>query len=196
MKELDKFKEAWKQVEPSKEEEKAFTPTPLVGKNYYKNIAKIALPQIPITALYGLGIVFFISFQHLLPHSNQQLLANLGIVLLLITVGLSWYSLYQFYKVGKMTTSPAATLVAFQKSNHSFQQLRKVILALQILLFAIAVAIVPLVYSEELTSSQMGISFAVGCLLVLFFAYKMKQYYNRQLEKNEALLRQLGPIHY
>ena len=66
------------------------------------------------------------------------------------------------------------------------------ILALQILLFAIAVAIVPLVYSEKLTASQMGSSFAVGYLLVLFFAYKMKQYYNRQLEKNEALLVQLG----
>lgn len=195
MKELDKFKEAWKQVAPSEEEEKAFAPSPLAplaSKSYYKTVVKIALPQIPITLLYGLGIVFFISFQHILPTATQQLLANVSIVLLVITLGLSWYSIYQFYKVGKMTASPAATLQAFQKSNHSFQQLRRIILALQILLFALAVALVPLVYSEELTRQQIGISFAVGCLLVLAFAYKMKQYYHRQLERNEALLRQLG----
>lgn len=189
---LEQFKESWKDVQPAEaEQQRLLTPLTLRQSGYTKNILKIALPEVLFGLLYAFGACFLVVFWSRLAEAAHQWLALGGAVLLVVMMGLSGYSLYRLYQVGTMTLAPAQTLAAFQASSRVFERLRAVLLALQLLVLGIAVVVVPLIYTEQLTNQQRLIGWSLGFVLVGVLGWQLKGYYDRQLQRNKALLQAL-----
>jgi len=192
--ELDQFKKEWEKVEPSKKDDSIFNKQKLqklTHRKFTTNILKIAIPKILLSLLCIYGIVFFIYFQDLLDNGFQLFLANLGIVLFIVMPILSLYSIYQFYKIGKVTVAPAETLKEFKRQSIRFNKMQYLLLGINILLFSVCVVVVPLVYSENLSNKQLAITFTIGFILVYWVSRKLRNYYQNQIRKNEELLRSL-----
>lgn len=188
---LDDFKQNWKKVTIANSDTPLIHPEQLkkiTRMKYRKQINKILFPELLIAAFCAFGAFFFTCFYTSFQTTFTQVLALVAIALLLMVPSWSLYHIFRFRQMGQLTLSYTDSLQLFQQQSRLYHRIQPVLAAAYVLLLSMAIVLVPKVYTEELSHSQMAISFAVGSLVLLLCLYKIWQYYKRQMEHTEALL--------
>jgi hypothetical protein len=183
---IDKLKETWKMSAVANSGDDLLDEVKLkhiMRKRYNALFFRIALMELLVAAGYLFLMFFLIVFFHFFQKLWLQIFGITAIVLLLIIPTLSLRAFFRYYRSGKPTQAVGDTLAEVRRSGQVFMKTQYMLLALNILLVADLVVLVPLVYSENLSFVQMMISISVLIGIVCVVSLLLWRYYKKRIKK-------------
>lgn len=192
---LDNIKNKWNKISEFSEDNLPIDKEQLqkiTRKNYSNSITKIALSEIIFSSVHLYLLVFFVCFNQYFETTIQQFLCYSAIGLAIVLPVLSLSNIYMFYKTGTLLDSYRDTLKQFKQQCERFKKLQYTIILLNILLLLICVILIPKVYSENLSNTQMTIAFIITCLLTVWLLFRIWKFYKKQIKRAEELLKNLN----
>jgi hypothetical protein len=191
---LDKLKATWKKRSSAKPEDDSLDEARLkkiMGKRYNYLFLKILLPELMVAAGYLFLIVFLVVFFHFFGEFWLQVLAVLAIGLLIAIPTLSLAAFFRYYQSGKPTMAVNDTLADLQKYGQFFLRTQYLLIVLNLCLMADLIALVPLVYSENLSTQQIITSIAVGACVVLLLSSLLWSYHKKKIRQIKEFARNI-----
>lgn len=185
---LDQYKEKWNKEFNENNPINLNQLTQDVSKKFNSNILKLAFPEILIAGLSVFCALFLVAFFYHFNSVTHKLFAILAIILLTLIPAFNLRNIYKFYKIGQLSLPIDDTINSFSEQSTLFIKSQTYVQTLQIFSMALLIVLIPLVYSEELSNSQLAIAFIVGFILLLILSHFIKRIHKRHLLKNKMLL--------
>jgi cation transport ATPase len=190
---IDKLKTRWKKSSSPKLEDSSLdeaTLKDIMGKRYNYLFLKILIPELMLAAVYLFLLVFLVVFFHFFSTFWLQVLAVLAISLLIGIPVLSLTAFFRYYHSGKPTMAVGKALAELQKYGQFFLRTQYLLRVLHLFLMADLIALVPLVYSENLSTEQILVSLSVGAFVVLLLSTLIWRYHKKKIKRiNEFVSR-------
>jgi glucan phosphoethanolaminetransferase (alkaline phosphatase superfamily) len=191
---IDHLKKSWKKRSSAISEDSSLdeaTLKSIMGRQYKNLFLQILIPELMITAAYGFLILFLVVFFRFFNEFWLQGLAILAIGLLVAIPALSLTTFYRYYNSGKPTMAVKNTLAESKKYGQLFLRTQYNLLLLNLFLLADLIALVPLVYSEHLSTKQQVITIVIGSSLVLLISSFLWKYYKKKINRINAFISQI-----
>jgi membrane protein YdbS with pleckstrin-like domain len=182
--EMDNLKDQWNNIRPGKADEQVLQEDNLrkiMAKKHNRMLLKIVIPEILIAGGYLFLVVFMLVFFAFFQGPWLFSLALAAIVLLLAIPAISLGSLYNYYRSGTLDAPIGTILTNLQRKGQFFLKIQYLLFALNILLLADLIVLVPLVYSEQLSWQSKITATAVGIILLLLLSSRLWKYYQKEI---------------
>jgi len=161
--ELDDLKNNWDKIDEHAEASMNKNQLlEITQSSYLKNVRRIFIPEIFISAFYLFLLFFFVAFNKMFDNQTLKILSYLAMLLLLVLPILSLMGVYRFYQTGKLMNTYNETLSLFKKQCKQFINLQYLTTGLNMLLLLLCVILIPRIYSEELSNTQTGYLFDIA----------------------------------
>ncbi len=192
--ELDDLKYDWEILNKQLEKE-AVLNTLIVNKiieqKYYSDLKKIILPELLGSAICILSAVYLVVNLNKLDTIFFKLTGIVAILILIVLPILSVMSLQKFKFMENLTDPIVEMLAKFSSQKKQFYKFQRLNLTLSSLLLVCTIILMSKLFS---TNNSMAYkyywiySFSAGYIFLLFSSKWVMRYYNKSLNKTEALL--------
>ncbi len=192
--ELDDLKRDWELLNKQPEKEVVLNKlvvNKIIEKKYYSNLKKIILPELLGGAICILSAVYLVVNLNKFDTAFFKLTGIVAIFILIMLPILSIISLGKFKFMGNMNNPVVEMLTIFSSQKKQFYNFQRLNLTLSSLLLVCTIILMSKLFStnNSLAYKYYWIySFSAGYIFLLFCSKWVMRYYNKSLNKTEALL--------
>jgi len=185
---VDSLKDKWKDLQPAGAND-SLTEANLkgiIGRRYNGLFVRMALPKVLIALGYLYWGLFLTVFFHFFPTVLLQTLAIGAIALLVAIPVLNLTAFFRYYRTGRLSLPVGDAMAIVQRRGRSFMQTQYFLFALNLVLMALLVVLVPLVYAEDLGPGTMATAMGIGAALLALVSGWMWRFYRRKIHRINA----------
>ena len=183
---IEKLQKSWKKVPVDQATKSDLSLAKIKQRRHTNLFLRIAIPELIITTGYLILILFLVAFFSTFQSLLLQTMAIGAIGLLLGIPLLSIRSFFRYYSESSPDIPVSDALIKIKKSGQVYMRTQYWLLALNLILMALLVLLMPLIYSEYLSTTQQltAITFISICT-VLIYLYIWKYYRKKINQLNE-----------